>query len=193
MGWYLLWIIQFSVCLDGLYLWVALSDRCLLSLFRNFSIRFMPIPIIDASQALKANPEKTEDALLKVICYLLWFVSLVSFFLFSYCLKNTPLIQLMLPWKKVELNKRTYNKERHICGISGRDFVFPHRLKVTCTGTMKPGNTSRSRPIGCSRASLPRRHNRWVSTNTQTQSESMSSPLNHVSHFQFIFDLNINC
>lgn len=26
----------------------------------------MPIPIIDASQALKASPEKTEDALLKV-------------------------------------------------------------------------------------------------------------------------------
>lgn len=34
--------------------------------FRNFTIRFMPIPIIDASQALKASPEKTEDALLKV-------------------------------------------------------------------------------------------------------------------------------
>lgn len=33
---------------------------------RNFTIRFMPIPIIDASQALKASPEKTEDALLKV-------------------------------------------------------------------------------------------------------------------------------
>ena len=26
----------------------------------------MPIPIIDAAQALKASPEKTEDALLKV-------------------------------------------------------------------------------------------------------------------------------
>lgn len=26
----------------------------------------MPVPIIDAAQALKANPEKTEDALLKV-------------------------------------------------------------------------------------------------------------------------------
>lgn len=26
----------------------------------------MPLPIIDASQALKASPEKTEDALLKV-------------------------------------------------------------------------------------------------------------------------------
>lgn len=33
---------------------------------RNFTIRFMPIPIIDASQALKASPEKTEDALSKV-------------------------------------------------------------------------------------------------------------------------------
>lgn len=33
---------------------------------RNFTIRFMPLPIIDASQALKASPEKTEDALLKV-------------------------------------------------------------------------------------------------------------------------------
>lgn len=38
----------------------------LLTSFRNFTIRFMPIPIIDASQALKTNPEKTEDALLKV-------------------------------------------------------------------------------------------------------------------------------
>lgn len=26
----------------------------------------MPVPIMDAAQALKANPEKTEDALLKV-------------------------------------------------------------------------------------------------------------------------------
>ena len=43
------------VCLD----WSPCS-------IRNFTIRFMPIPIIDASQALKANPEKTEDALLKV-------------------------------------------------------------------------------------------------------------------------------
>lgn len=34
--------------------------------FRNQTIRFMPIPIIDAAQALKASPEKTEDALLKV-------------------------------------------------------------------------------------------------------------------------------
>lgn len=35
-------------------------------LLRNFTIRFMPIPIVDAAQALKTNPEKTEDALLKV-------------------------------------------------------------------------------------------------------------------------------
>lgn len=28
----------------------------------------MPVPIMDAAQALKANPEKTEDALLKVGC-----------------------------------------------------------------------------------------------------------------------------
>lgn len=50
---------------------------------RNFTIRFMPIPIIDASQALKASPEKTEDALLKVyqqfppplsICYCIYVV-----------------------------------------------------------------------------------------------------------------------
>lgn len=27
----------------------------------------MPVPIVDAAQALKANPEKTEDALLKVL------------------------------------------------------------------------------------------------------------------------------
>ncbi|KAG7254349.1 hypothetical protein CRUP_033448, partial [Coryphaenoides rupestris] len=33
---------------------------------RNFTIRFMPIPIVDAAQALKTSPEKTEDALMKV-------------------------------------------------------------------------------------------------------------------------------
>lgn len=44
--------------------------------FRNFTIRFMPIPIIDASQALKASPEKTEDALLKVCSYWLLYVFL---------------------------------------------------------------------------------------------------------------------
>ncbi|XP_063042233.1 F-actin-uncapping protein LRRC16A-like isoform X2 [Engraulis encrasicolus] len=40
------------------------------ALEKNFTIRFMPIPIIDASQALKAGPEKTEDALLKIEHYL---------------------------------------------------------------------------------------------------------------------------
>ncbi|KAK5601767.1 F-actin-uncapping protein LRRC16A [Crenichthys baileyi] len=40
------------------------------ALEKNFTIRFMPIPIIDASQALKASPEKTEDALLKIETYL---------------------------------------------------------------------------------------------------------------------------
>lgn len=40
------------------------------ALEKNFTIRFMPLPIIDASQALKANPEKTEDALLKIENYL---------------------------------------------------------------------------------------------------------------------------
>ncbi|XP_017265497.1 F-actin-uncapping protein LRRC16A isoform X2 [Kryptolebias marmoratus] len=40
------------------------------ALEKNFTIRFMPIPIIDASQALKASPEKTEDALLKIEHYL---------------------------------------------------------------------------------------------------------------------------
>nr|XP_023669739.1 F-actin-uncapping protein LRRC16A-like isoform X3 [Paramormyrops kingsleyae] len=40
------------------------------ALEKNFTIRFMPIPIIDASQALKASPEKTEDALLKIESYL---------------------------------------------------------------------------------------------------------------------------
>lgn len=29
----------------------------------------MPVPIMDAAQALKANPEKTEDALLKVLVF----------------------------------------------------------------------------------------------------------------------------
>ncbi|KPP65289.1 leucine-rich repeat-containing protein 16A-like [Scleropages formosus] len=40
------------------------------ALEKNFTIRFMPVPIIDASQALKASPEKTEDALLKMESYL---------------------------------------------------------------------------------------------------------------------------
>ncbi|XP_015229721.1 PREDICTED: leucine-rich repeat-containing protein 16A isoform X2 [Cyprinodon variegatus] len=40
------------------------------ALEKNFTIRFMPIPIIDASQALKASPEKTEDALLKIETFL---------------------------------------------------------------------------------------------------------------------------
>lgn len=33
---------------------------------RNYTLRFMPIPMYDASQALKTNPEKTEEALQKV-------------------------------------------------------------------------------------------------------------------------------
>ncbi|KAG9355744.1 hypothetical protein JZ751_000582 [Albula glossodonta] len=40
------------------------------ALEKNFTIRFMPIPIIDASQALKSSPEKTEDALMKIENYL---------------------------------------------------------------------------------------------------------------------------
>uniref|UniRef100_A0A8C9WE12 Capping protein regulator and myosin 1 linker 1 n=1 Tax=Scleropages formosus TaxID=113540 RepID=A0A8C9WE12_SCLFO len=40
------------------------------ALEKNFTIRFMPIPIIDASQALKISPEKTEDALMKIENYL---------------------------------------------------------------------------------------------------------------------------
>ncbi|XP_034016732.1 F-actin-uncapping protein LRRC16A isoform X2 [Thalassophryne amazonica] len=41
------------------------------ALEKNYTIRFMPIPIMDAAQALKANSEKTEDALLKMEQYLL--------------------------------------------------------------------------------------------------------------------------
>ncbi|XP_076826559.1 F-actin-uncapping protein LRRC16A-like [Brachyhypopomus gauderio] len=37
---------------------------------KNFTMRFMPVPIIDASQALKTSPEKTEDALLRMENYL---------------------------------------------------------------------------------------------------------------------------
>ena len=33
---------------------------------RNYTLRFMPIPMYDAAQALKTNPEKTEEALQKV-------------------------------------------------------------------------------------------------------------------------------
>ena len=44
-----------------------LTHRCILILaHRNYTIRFMPMPIIDAAQALRASPDKTEDALLKV-------------------------------------------------------------------------------------------------------------------------------
>ncbi|XP_008570092.1 PREDICTED: leucine-rich repeat-containing protein 16A [Galeopterus variegatus] len=39
--------------------------------FRNYTLRFMPIPMYDASQALKTNPEKTEEALQKIENYLL--------------------------------------------------------------------------------------------------------------------------
>ncbi|XP_072304433.1 F-actin-uncapping protein LRRC16A-like [Eucyclogobius newberryi] len=41
------------------------------ALEKNFTIRFMPVPIVDAAQALKAHPEKTEDALLKMEQFLL--------------------------------------------------------------------------------------------------------------------------
>ncbi|KAL6100246.1 carmil1 [Pungitius sinensis] len=41
------------------------------ALEKNHTIRFMPIPIMDAAQALKASPEKTEEALLKMEQYLL--------------------------------------------------------------------------------------------------------------------------
>ncbi|XP_030743038.2 F-actin-uncapping protein LRRC16A [Echinops telfairi] len=34
---------------------------------RNYTLRFMPIPMYDAAQALKTNPEKTEEALQKMI------------------------------------------------------------------------------------------------------------------------------
>ncbi|XP_067280931.1 F-actin-uncapping protein LRRC16A [Pseudorasbora parva] len=41
------------------------------ALEKNYTIRFMPVPITDAAQALKNSPEKTEDALLKMEQYLL--------------------------------------------------------------------------------------------------------------------------
>ncbi|XP_043088842.1 F-actin-uncapping protein LRRC16A [Puntigrus tetrazona] len=41
------------------------------ALEKNYTIRFMPVPIIDAAQALKNNSEKTEDALMKMEQYLL--------------------------------------------------------------------------------------------------------------------------
>ncbi|XP_042317378.1 F-actin-uncapping protein LRRC16A isoform X2 [Sceloporus undulatus] len=41
------------------------------ALEKNYTIRFMPIPVNDASQALKTNPEKTEEALQKIENYLL--------------------------------------------------------------------------------------------------------------------------
>ncbi|XP_012588409.1 PREDICTED: leucine-rich repeat-containing protein 16A isoform X3 [Condylura cristata] len=41
------------------------------ALEKNYTLRFMPIPMYDASQALKTNPEKTEEALQKIENYLL--------------------------------------------------------------------------------------------------------------------------
>ncbi|XP_025030939.1 F-actin-uncapping protein LRRC16A isoform X2 [Python bivittatus] len=41
------------------------------ALEKNYTLRFMPIPVNDASQALKTNPEKTEEALQKIENYLL--------------------------------------------------------------------------------------------------------------------------
>ncbi|XP_063307726.1 F-actin-uncapping protein LRRC16A isoform X2 [Pelobates fuscus] len=41
------------------------------ALEKNYTLRFMPIPMNDAAQALKTNPEKTEDALQKIENYLL--------------------------------------------------------------------------------------------------------------------------
>ncbi|MCI4381517.1 hypothetical protein PGIGA_G00252760 [Pangasianodon gigas] len=41
------------------------------ALEKNYTIRFMPVPIMDAAQALRSSPEKTEDALMKMEQYLL--------------------------------------------------------------------------------------------------------------------------
>ncbi|XP_047393636.1 F-actin-uncapping protein LRRC16A-like [Sciurus carolinensis] len=41
------------------------------ALEKNYTLRFMLIPMYDASQALKTNPEKTEEALQKIENYLL--------------------------------------------------------------------------------------------------------------------------
>ncbi|XP_030067980.1 F-actin-uncapping protein LRRC16A isoform X3 [Microcaecilia unicolor] len=41
------------------------------ALEKNYTLRFMPIPVNDASQALKNNPEKTEESLRKIENYLL--------------------------------------------------------------------------------------------------------------------------
>ncbi|XP_041422275.1 F-actin-uncapping protein LRRC16A isoform X4 [Xenopus laevis] len=41
------------------------------ALEKNYTLRFMPIPMNDASQALKTNPEKTEEALQKIENHLL--------------------------------------------------------------------------------------------------------------------------
>ncbi|XP_075389345.1 F-actin-uncapping protein LRRC16A [Tenrec ecaudatus] len=38
---------------------------------KNYTLRFMPIPMYDAAQALKTSPEKTEEALQKIENYLL--------------------------------------------------------------------------------------------------------------------------
>lgn len=38
---------------------------------KNYTLRFMPIPMYDAAQALKTNPERTEEALQKIENYLL--------------------------------------------------------------------------------------------------------------------------
>lgn len=134
------------------------SSGCLS--IRNFTIRFMPIPIIDASQALKASPEKTEDALLKV-----W----PEFFLVPSSVPRLSGISVANI-----LNSTTLRKSEMIDDIIifylitlvfYDDSVFydcPARLRITYTGTMKPENTCRSRPTDCSRALWPQPHSRCV-------------------------------
>ncbi|XP_076862330.1 F-actin-uncapping protein LRRC16A [Brachyhypopomus gauderio] len=41
------------------------------ALEKNYTIRFMPVPIMDAAVALKSSPDRTEDALMKMEQYLL--------------------------------------------------------------------------------------------------------------------------
>lgn len=107
---------------------------------RNFTIRFMPIPIIDASQALKASPEKTEDALLKVEKTIhpvgSWNLHLGALFKINY-----------------NVNIREFYP-----GICFTFFLF--RLSSIYTGTTRRGSTYRSRLIDFSRASLPPPHSR---------------------------------
>lgn len=70
-------------------------------------------------------------------------------------------------------------------------YVCPARLRIICTGTMKPENTYRSRPIDCSRASWPQPHNRCG--NELMQTHTMIIEFKCTTMYMFWPNLMDNC